>query len=165
LIILGAVISNGKQEVISMNTSTQRVDMMSESFKENEDIQIYRGDTIQMGPYFVHYKGEYIENGYFYNYQFEYFDQKSRNYFKGDSIRYKDMAFVATQSHTASQEFIEDMNNNWSPIQFEDNSDFLRLNRWHHLQANNFCLKSIREYCWTPKHLEKTSQNQELDTS
>ena len=48
LTIIGAIISNGKQEVISQNTSDFMMMALGEGYKESEDKLIYRNDTTEL---------------------------------------------------------------------------------------------------------------------
>ena len=66
LIILGALIANGKQEVISRNMKA--IDL-GKDFKNNENIMIEeRTDTLPMGSYYVTYAGkEKVDKNIYYN--------------------------------------------------------------------------------------------------
>lgn len=69
LILLGALISNGKQEVISKNMLN--VDL-GKDFPNNENIMLFKGDTLQMSKYFISYTGKEREGVNVY-YNIEYF--------------------------------------------------------------------------------------------
>lgn len=69
LILLGALISNGKQEVISKNMLN--VDL-GKDFPNNENIMLFQGDTLQMSKYFISYTGKEREGVNVY-YNIEYF--------------------------------------------------------------------------------------------
>ncbi|MFM2190141.1 MAG: hypothetical protein RL491_527 [Bacteroidota bacterium] len=69
LILVGALISNGKQEVISKNLLN--VDL-GKDFPNDENIMLHQGDTLQMSKYFISYTGKEREGvNVFYN--IEYF--------------------------------------------------------------------------------------------
>jgi cytochrome c-type biogenesis protein CcmF len=69
LILLGSLISNGKSQVISKNVLN--VDLGKE-FPNNENIMLFKGDTLQMSKYFISYTGKEREGvNLFYN--IEYF--------------------------------------------------------------------------------------------
>lgn len=57
MIMLGALISNGKKNVISANTSGVDLNMISQDLQNNDNIYLRKGDTLPMGPYHVVYKG------------------------------------------------------------------------------------------------------------
>jgi cytochrome c-type biogenesis protein CcmF len=61
LVLLGALISNGKKEVISEN---QR--FIAKDFPQNENILMDLGDTLRMGDYLVTWTGERREGNYRY---------------------------------------------------------------------------------------------------
>ncbi|MFM7079366.1 MAG: cytochrome c biogenesis protein CcsA [Bacteroidota bacterium] len=69
LILLGALVSNGKQEVISKNMLN--VDL-GKDFPNNENIMLFQGDTLQMSKYFISYTGKEREGVNVY-YNVEYF--------------------------------------------------------------------------------------------
>ncbi len=58
LILLGAVISQGQQQIISVNTSKVDVAGINKELKNQENILLYEKDTIPMGKYLVTYQGK-----------------------------------------------------------------------------------------------------------
>lgn len=58
LIIMGALISTSKKEVISVNTSGKNVESLSKDISNATDILLEQGDTLRMGNYFVTYAGK-----------------------------------------------------------------------------------------------------------
>lgn len=60
LIMLGALISTGKKQIISVNTSGVNIQMRSEPGTDAnaENIMLVRGDTLPMGEYYVSYTGQ-----------------------------------------------------------------------------------------------------------
>lgn len=139
LIILGAVIANGKQEVISKNTAPFVVELMSADFKESEDIQLIRKDTIELGPYFVHYKDEFFEEPNKYYYHFEYFDKQKAEYKVGDRVRFKSMVFQATETHEAGEEFKVDLEQGrWQIVKNVPNKEFYNYQVWKSNQPGAF---------------------------
>jgi cytochrome c-type biogenesis protein CcmF len=75
LILMGALISNGKSHVISQNLLN--IDL-GKDFPNNENIMLTRGDTLQMGSYFVTYKGKSKE-GVNVFYEIEYLEADFKN--------------------------------------------------------------------------------------
>jgi cytochrome c-type biogenesis protein CcmF len=57
LLLLGALISTSRKEIISFNTSGTDVSIFGKEFSNNEDITLYQGDTLRMGEYHVVYNG------------------------------------------------------------------------------------------------------------
>jgi len=58
LILIGALISTSKKQTISQNTSTKSVASLGENFNAQKSLLLTKGDTLQMGNYFVTYKGK-----------------------------------------------------------------------------------------------------------
>lgn len=75
LILVGALISNGKQEVISKNMLN--VDL-GKDFPNNENIMLFKGDTLQMSKYFISYTGKEKQGVNVY-YNIEYFTADFEN--------------------------------------------------------------------------------------
>jgi cytochrome c-type biogenesis protein CcmF len=69
LILLGALISTSRSKVISENRSG--VDL-GEEFKNNENILLPKNDTLQMGDYFISYRGDSVAGVNIYH-KVEYF--------------------------------------------------------------------------------------------
>lgn len=79
LVLLGALISTSKKDVISQNTSGKSVEGLGEKFKNRDNILLTQGDTLPMGPYYVTYKGKRHEgiNIYF---DVDYFTKENGKY-------------------------------------------------------------------------------------
>lgn len=79
LILLGALISTSKSEVISRNSSGLDVSKLGKDFNNAENILLRIGDTLQMGKYHVTYKGKRQEglNHYF---DVDYFVKNNKNF-------------------------------------------------------------------------------------
>ena len=58
LILVGALISTSKKQTISQNTSTKNVASLGDNFNAQKSLLLTKGDTLQMGNYFVTYKGK-----------------------------------------------------------------------------------------------------------
>lgn len=59
LIILGSIISAGHQRIISKNDSRYvSLEILNPEFKNNENIMLYRGDTVPMNEYALVYVGD-----------------------------------------------------------------------------------------------------------
>ncbi len=61
LIIMGALISTSKKQVISVNTSGKNVETLGKDISNATDILLEQGDTLRMGDYFVTYTGKHKE--------------------------------------------------------------------------------------------------------
>lgn len=58
LVLLGALISTSKKQVISQNTSGKDISSLGEKFSNKENIVLTQGDTLPMGNYQVTYVGK-----------------------------------------------------------------------------------------------------------
>ncbi len=81
LVLLGALISTSKKDVISQNTSGKDVSQLGKSYSNNDNILLTQGDTLRMGNYFVTYLGKRQEgiNIYF---DVDYFSKDENNKLK-----------------------------------------------------------------------------------
>lgn len=75
LIILGSVISAGHKNIISANSKQLNLETLNPDFKNNENVMLHKGDTIQMGEYYLCYSGDSSAgiNRYF---RIDYFKEK-----------------------------------------------------------------------------------------
>jgi cytochrome c-type biogenesis protein CcmF len=143
LLIVGAVISMGKQEIVSKNTTHYMMQGIDKNLKENEDMLIFRGDTVEMNDYYVYYGNEYIEEEYIYYYDIEYFDKVKRRFAKGDSIRYKGVIYTATQDHEASSDFITDLNEEkWGFGGEHSDNDYFTFKKWTNTMPGEFLFRN-----------------------
>lgn len=74
MILLGALISTSKQEIISRNTSGIDITSLGDKFSNNDNIMLNLNDTLRMGDYFVTYTGKRKEGVNIY-YEVQYFTQ------------------------------------------------------------------------------------------
>ncbi len=80
LVLLGALISTGKQEIISENQT-----FIAKDFPQNENLLMELDDTLQLGSYLVSWRGERIEGNYRY-YDVEYMSSNKQGEIKTDFI-------------------------------------------------------------------------------
>ena len=69
LILAGSLISNGKRQIISHNTSSMD---LGKELSNAENVMLTKGDTIPMGEFYLSYKG-FKKVGVDVNYEIEYF--------------------------------------------------------------------------------------------
>lgn len=81
MILLGALISTSKQEVISRNTSGVDISSLGEKFSNNDNIMLNLNDTLRMGDYFVTFTGKRKEGVNIY-YEVQYFTQQKDGSYK-----------------------------------------------------------------------------------
>jgi cytochrome c-type biogenesis protein CcmF len=77
LLILGALISTSKSTVISGNTSGVDISSLGEDFQNQENILLFKGDTLPMGAYKVSYRNKRKE-GVYIKYTIEYYTKDNR---------------------------------------------------------------------------------------
>ena len=85
LILLGALISTSKKDIISQNTSGKSIESLGEQISNNDNILLTQGDTLPMGKYFVTYTGKRFEgiNIYF---DVDYFTKNADGSFKKEFL-------------------------------------------------------------------------------
>lgn len=87
MILVGALISTSKQEVISRNTSGIDISSLGEKFSNNDNIMLNLNDTLRMGNYFVTYTGKRKEGVNIY-YEVQYFTKQKDGSYKYEFTLY-----------------------------------------------------------------------------
>lgn len=131
LVLLGALISTGRKEEVSRNSKGMDLRFLNEGFSNNTDILLYRGDTVQMGEFYVRYR-EKDQEGVNLNFRMEYYRTEARDYRAGDTVRVGDMLFRARQDHRAGELFLADQPTHWEPLE-----DFRRRDLWYAREWSN----------------------------
>jgi cytochrome c-type biogenesis protein CcmF len=116
LVLLGALISTSRSEKISENASRFDIEQLSNDFKNNEDVLLFKHDTIMMGGYFVSYK-ERSKEGINVYYKVEYFDSKPISYNTGDHVIARGVVMQAKDDHVPGADFILDQKDHWEVVQ------------------------------------------------
>ncbi|MFN0030871.1 MAG: cytochrome c biogenesis protein CcsA [Flavobacteriales bacterium] len=123
MLIAGAVISTWQSYFISSD-ATRQVNSLNKpdnknavKFAANEDLMIFQGDTLAMGPYMVHYK-EKSKNGQRLYVAMEYFERQKIWYHEGDYVQVEGQPFRALSLHEAGNSFFEDATgrNLWAAV-------------------------------------------------
>lgn len=78
MILLGALVSAGTSQTISVNTSGTDISKLGETFNNADNIMLAKGDTLKMGPYFVAYTGK-EKRGINVYFKVEYFTKNADN--------------------------------------------------------------------------------------
>ena len=125
LVLLGALISTGNKEEVSRNTKGMDLRFLNDGFNNSSDILLYRGDTVRMGEFYVHYRQKEQEAVNLY-YRMDYFAVKPQEYRQGDTVRVGDMLFVARDGHQAQGPFLADQPKHWEPLE-----DHTKRQLWH----------------------------------
>jgi cytochrome c-type biogenesis protein CcmF len=106
LLIIGAVISTSQSFFISEN-KRGNVTELSEDFDNSEDMLIYKGDTLVMGEYFVHFKDKYKSGNRLYC-TIDYLKKLPKEYKAGQYVEVQGSTFRSLKDHTASESFLRD---------------------------------------------------------
>jgi cytochrome c-type biogenesis protein CcmF len=112
LVILGAVVSNAKKDVISSNQFGDLA-MLNEALSNEEDLLLLEGDTLAMGPYYVCYR-ERRQEGIHAKFSVDYFETLPEDYAQGEVVAKDGFLFQCTSSHTALPNFEDDMEEHWT---------------------------------------------------
>lgn len=129
LVLLGALISTSRQNEVSRNTKNMDLRFLNEAFSNNEDILLYRGDTVRMGEHFVHYR-EKSQRGPNLFYEMDYFTVEPRSYQAGDTVRVGDMLFRARDAHQAGEHFLADQPAHWEALELYNRKDLWYSPEW-----------------------------------
>ena len=122
LILFGALISNSQSKKLSHNKGGKfDLASLSETFENNEDVQITLGDTTYMREYFVSYRSRRQEGINIY-YEVDYFNPIPLSYEKGDVVSYNGEYFQAQESHTITQDFFTENIKYWELIAPDSNA-------------------------------------------
>jgi len=133
MIMLGALLSQNKQQVISQNYKGYNLAGLDEDMSNNEDVQLYKNDTTAMGEYFICYKGKTKEGPNQY-YEIEYFSQEPAGYKKGTLVDFKGIIYRCKSDHTSAGSFQSDIPN-WELITEPSKQEFLSAKPWLNVQA------------------------------
>ena len=113
MLILGAVLSTSRQQVITQN---QRGDVakMSADFKNTEDLLMYQEDTLALGDFFAVYRGkEKVEDRWVCT--VDYLEKLPYTYKTGDRVKMVNQVWYCTEDHVASESFVTDLQDSiWS---------------------------------------------------
>jgi len=89
LLIVGALISSASKSPISRNPGAFDLRVLDESFQNNENVLLRKGDTVKMKNYFITYRGKHREDvNVYYNigYYEALWNHETMGWQKGDSL-------------------------------------------------------------------------------
>ncbi|MCB0794804.1 MAG: hypothetical protein KDB88_08715, partial [Flavobacteriales bacterium] len=116
LVLMGALVSTSRQQEMSRNSEGMDLRYLAEGLSNNTDVLLYRGDTVLMGEFYVHYKDK-RKSGVDLKYAMEYFAPEPRRYGAGDTVRVGSMLFSAKNDHLAGEAFLSDQPDHWAPLE------------------------------------------------
>ncbi len=128
LILLGSLISAGKSEKISANVSSFDIGQLGEGFRNNEDVLLFKNDTVPMNKYFIQYEEKNKEGVNVY-YTINYFEQNPNTYQQGDYVISKGMIFRATENHQPSENFVADQPY-WQEVENPTSEELQKVKVW-----------------------------------
>lgn len=137
LIILGSLISAGKSKKFSENKTTFDISSLNKDFSNNEDMLLFRGDTVALGDYFVVYKGKKFEgvNQFF---QIDYYNPKPNQYELNDLIIAKGIIFRCSKAHEPGDDFIQDQAKYWEEVDQPSSEQLKKVKLWNAHRAGDF---------------------------
>lgn len=128
LVLLGALISTSRSDKISENASRFDIERLNEEFKNNEDILLFKNDTVPMGRYFVSYEDKEKEGVNVY-YNVHYFDKAPKTFKAGDLAIARGAVFSANEDHTPGPDFVADQKK-WTLVEDPREIDIDAVPRW-----------------------------------
>lgn len=128
LILIGALVSTSQSEKISQNRFGDIRDL-SEDLKNQEDMILLEGDTMQMGNYFVNYKRRFVDDNKL-KFEIEYFDKNPKHYKEGDVVYHRNYVFQALEDHQATNNFLADMKENWMRVPMPNERQSEEVELW-----------------------------------
>lgn len=138
LIILGALISTSKKQIISQNTSRQKVEALGENFSAQKSLVLTKGDTLPLGNYMVTYTGK-ERKGIDVFFHVDYFKQgKDGQLEKAFSLTpmVQDNPRMGKASNPDTKHFIT--NDIYTHITYADLSDESELKKDKYKEPTNF---------------------------
>jgi len=136
LLLLGALVSTSQSEIISRNTSIYDAKSLSKDLNNDEDIVMFEGDTLQLGPYHATYRGTRRE-GINQLYKVDYYDQVPMQYKAGDVVFQKEMIFECKTDHQAAGTFVEDLETYWQFVPFPTERHTEPMAPWKNSRPGN----------------------------
>jgi len=115
MVMLGALISTSGSEEVSKNGQGMDLRFLSEEFSNSTDILLYKDDMVQMGDFFVCYRGK-DQQGVNLKYAVDYYEAIPKQYDEGDIVTVSGIGFRARNAHKASSEFLLDQPPHWEAI-------------------------------------------------
>lgn len=128
LVLLGALISQNKQEIISETIDGDNLRMLGETISNTTDAQLFRNDTILMKNYFASYRNRHQHDHFLY-YDIDYFETIPAQYQPGDLIVFEGNVYRCTQAHTAGTSLQADKDK-WEFLADADQQKYFSAKTW-----------------------------------
>lgn len=108
IMMLGALISQNKQQIISQTPGGYNLAMLGKDMSNNTDVQIFRGDTTEMQEYFVSYKDKELDK-HFLRFNIDYYAKAPAKYNAGELMKFEGNVYRCKTAHTSSGQLPADM--------------------------------------------------------
>ena len=133
LVLLGSLISQNRQEIISETIDGDNLRMLGEKISNTTDAQLFKGDTIWMKDYFISYRDRFQEKN-FLKYNIDYYKAEQRAFKKKDLIVYEGNVYRSKDDHLAGETFNSDISH-WELLSKASNQDYFAAKTWINKQA------------------------------
>ncbi|HLP11350.1 MAG TPA: cytochrome c biogenesis protein CcsA, partial [Flavobacteriales bacterium] len=163
LVLLGSLISQAKQQVISKNYKGYVLNFMTKdgALKNEEDVQLFKGELTSMGDYFVVYTGKTFDdkNGHLY-FNVDYLEQLPMMYKKGDRVVHQFQLYECNADHAAAKTFLHE-SNYWKPITAKSSEEYYSYSTWesHRPGKKSFNLRPFVQLTGSGMAAEPGTQN------
>jgi cytochrome c-type biogenesis protein CcmF len=129
LVLLGALVSTSRKTEVSRNAQGMDLRFLAEGFSNNTEILLYRGDTVRMGEFYVHYRERAVEDLNMY-YRMDYFAVEPNRYRAGDTVVVRNTLFRALNDHVAGELFMNDQPAHWEPLEHYTKRHLWKAREW-----------------------------------
>lgn len=133
MILLGSLISQNRQEIISETIDGDNLRMLGEKISNRTDAQLFRGDTILMKDYFISYQYRY-QDQHFLKFRIDYFETTPKIFKEGELIVYEGNVYRALAKHQAGTSFRSDLKN-WELIGNAGTKEYFAAKTWLNVEA------------------------------
>ncbi len=130
LMLIGALISQANQKIISKNYKGYVLDFLDKEggIKNAEDVQLFKGEMTSMGEYFVVFNQKRVEKDHLY-FDIDYYEQLPHQYKKGDRVRFNFDLYECNSTHRCDNEFLNEINF-WKKIEANDANEYYSYQTW-----------------------------------
>ncbi len=144
LVLLGALISTSREKIVTRNQTGPVLNFLNKDFNDSKDMLLYLGDTLPVGEHFVTFKGK-RQVGVNLYYDMDWMKSIPREYHAGDTVRVRSMLFIAKDDHVASDNFLLDQPDHWTPLETFTRNEMWRASDWtsHRAGPKEFALEPM----------------------
>jgi len=129
LLLFGAFISTSQSKKISSNDTGWDIRQLSEDFKNDEDVLLFKGDTTLMGDYFISYRNKEVGEGDVY-YNIDYLHVLNREFKAGEVVVWEGMFFECMSDHISNGNFAAEQPKVWKMLSPEETKSVANVTAW-----------------------------------